>query len=93
MTATRIPVFKELEDALHHIHTRIVRHYTVNQVLSYCASKLTVYDLWHRQLAHPGKEVLQQLPKHSESVPEFDIPISRQICDGCAHGKMSDDAH
>lgn len=47
MHASRITTFKVMEDALHHVHTRIVHHYTANQVLSYCASKLSVYDLWH----------------------------------------------
>jgi hypothetical protein len=47
------------------------------------------YDLMHRRLGHPSKEVLRQAKDHTKGFPEgISIPTTSKVCPGCAQGKM-----
>ena len=60
------------------------------------ASVLTIYavdyDLMHRRMGHPSRNVLHQATCHTENFPkEIQFPVSssnQPICRGCAEGKM-----
>ena len=46
------------------------------------------YEVLHRRLAHPSKDVLQKAWKHLKDFPEIEIPSGEPLCPGCAQGKM-----
>jgi len=47
------------------------------------------YDLWHRQLGHPGKQVFEKFESSTRNFPKsIEIPKSPPVCEGCAKGKM-----
>jgi transposase InsO family protein len=46
------------------------------------------FEVMHRRMAHPSKEVLQKARKHTQGVPEIEIP-REHVCSGCAQGKMT----
>jgi hypothetical protein len=45
------------------------------------------FEVMHRRMAHPSKEVLQKARKHTKGIPEIEIP-REHVCSGCAQGKM-----
>ena len=47
------------------------------------------FEVMHRRLAHPSKEVLQKAQKHVKKFPEISIPEGVHVCPGCAQGKMT----
>jgi transposase InsO family protein len=47
------------------------------------------YDIMHRQLVHPSKEVLLRARKHLKDFPEIEFPKEEHLCPGCAQGKMT----
>ena len=47
------------------------------------------FDIIHRRLAHPSKEVLLKARKHLEDFPEIEFPKEEHLCPGCAQGKMT----
>src|ERR1700733_8776843 len=47
------------------------------------------YDVIHRRLAHPSKEVLLKARKHLKDFPEIEFPTEEHLCPGCALGKMT----
>jgi len=49
----------------------------------------TDYDLLHRHLGHPSKDVQKQTQWHTAGLPDVKIPCKMPICPGCALGKMS----
>ena len=50
------------------------------------------YDLMHRRMGHPSRDVLRQATHHTENFPkEIQFPVgpsNQPICRGCAEGKM-----
>ena len=48
------------------------------------------YDLWHRWMGHPSKDVLSQARCHIKNFPKdlASPPSDVPICRGCAEGKM-----
>jgi len=50
---------------------------------------MTDYDLLHRHLGHPSKDVQKQTQRHTAGLPDVKIPCKMPICPGCALGKMS----
>ena len=42
------------------------------------------FDIMHRRLAHPSKEVLLKSRKHLKDFPEIEFPTEQHICPGCA---------
>ena len=47
------------------------------------------YNVWHRRLGHPSKDVMSHAPKAIRDFPKIDIPKKDTgICPGCAKGKM-----
>ena len=46
------------------------------------------YDVIHRCLAHPSKEVLLKARKHLKDFPEIEFPKEEHLCPGCVQGKM-----
>ena len=47
------------------------------------------YDLWHRQLGHPGKQVFEKFESSTQNFPKsIEIPKNLPVCEGCAKGKM-----
>ena len=46
------------------------------------------YDIIHRRLAHPSKEVLLKARKHLKDFPEIEFPKEEHLCPGCVQGKM-----
>ena len=52
------------------------------------------YDLMHRRLGHPSKEVLRHAKDNTQGFPEgITIPTNEGICPGCAQGKMPAASH
>ena len=52
------------------------------------------YDLMHRRLGHPSKEVLRHAKDHTKGFPEgMTIPTEPHVCPGCAQGKMPAASH
>jgi len=49
----------------------------------------TDYDLLHRRLGHPSKDMQKQTQQHTARLPDVKIPCKMPICPGCALGKMS----
>jgi len=49
----------------------------------------TDYDLLHRHLGHPSKDVQKQTQWHTAGLPDVKIPRKMPICPGCVLGKMS----
>jgi len=47
------------------------------------------YNLLHRCLGHPSKDVQKQTQRHTAGLPDVKIPCKMPICLGCALGKMS----
>ena len=48
------------------------------------------YNVWHRRLGHPSKDVLSHAPKVIKDFPKIEIPkTDKEICSGCAKGKMT----
>jgi len=47
------------------------------------------YDLLHRCLGHPSKDMQKQTQWHTAGLPDVKIPHKMPICPGCALGKMS----
>ena len=47
------------------------------------------FDIMHRRLAHPSKEVLLKSRKYLKDFPEIEFPKEELICPGCAQGKMT----
>ena len=47
------------------------------------------YEIIHRQMAHPSKDVLQKARKHLKDFPKIEIPAEDHICPGCVQGKMT----
>ena len=47
------------------------------------------YDLWHRRLGHPGKQVFEKFESSTRNFPKsIEIPKNLPVCEGCAKGKM-----
>ena len=49
------------------------------------------FEVMHRRLAHPSKDVLRKAGKHIKDFPQMEIP-KEHICPGCAQGKMPNKA-
>ena len=47
------------------------------------------YDVIHRRLAHPSKEVLLKARKNLKDFPEIEFPKEEHLCPGCTQGKMT----
>jgi transposase InsO family protein len=47
------------------------------------------YEIIHRRLGHPSKDVIQQARKHLKDFPKIEVPKKEHLCPGCALGKMS----
>jgi len=47
------------------------------------------YDLWHRQLGHPGRQVFEKFKSSTQNFPRsIKVPKNPPVCEGCAKGKM-----
>ena len=52
------------------------------------------YDLMHRRLGHPSRDVMSQTRKNTKGFPDkLHIPSTTPVCPGCAQGKMPASAH
>ena len=52
------------------------------------------YDLMHRRLGHPSKEVLRCAIDNTKGFPQgIKIPTTSDVCPGCAQGKMPAASH
>jgi hypothetical protein len=52
------------------------------------------YDLMHRRLGHPSKDIMTQAKNHTKGFPQdLPIPTNTPVCPGCAQGKMPASAH
>ena len=51
------------------------------------------YELMHKRLGHPSKDVMAQFPKQSNETKHFDMPKDVPVCPGCAQGKMPASPH
>ena len=51
------------------------------------------YELMHKRLGHPSKDVMAQFPKQSNGTKGFDMPKEIPVCPGCAQGKMPMSPH
>ena len=51
------------------------------------------YDIMHKRLGHPSKDVLRHACKHMRNFPsEVPTPKEDTICPGCTKGKMPNHA-
>lgn len=46
------------------------------------------YEIWHKRLGHPSREVLTKIPKNMKGYKEVKIPTEKLHCEGCLKGKM-----
>jgi len=47
------------------------------------------YDLWHRQLGHPGKQVFEKFKLSTQNFPRsIEVPKNPLVCEGCVKGRM-----
>ena len=46
------------------------------------------YDIVHRHLGHPSKDVIHHARKHMWNFPDVEIPNTDSICPGCTMGKL-----
>ncbi len=52
------------------------------------------YELMHRCLGHPSKDILTNAPKHVKGFPkDLEVPSNSPVCSGCMQGKMPASAH
>ncbi len=52
------------------------------------------YELMHKHLGHPSKDVLTNAPKHVKGFPrDLEVPSKSPVCPGCVQGKMPASAH
>ena len=58
-------------------------HYAIDSVYNFD------YDIVHKRLGHPSKDVIQKARKHLKDFPEVEVPTEDHICPGCAQGKMT----
>jgi len=47
------------------------------------------YEIMHKRMAHPSKDVIIHARKHLKDFPEVEVPSKENLCPGCAQGKMS----
>ena len=47
------------------------------------------YEIMHKRMAHPSKEMLTKARKHLKDFLELEYPTKEQPCPGCAQGKMT----
>ena len=50
------------------------------------------YEIMHKPMAHPLKEVLQKAWRYLKGFPEIEFPKEEHLCPGCAQGKMTNRA-
>ena len=58
-------------------------HYAIDSVYN------VDYDIVHKRLGHPSKDVIQKARKHLKDFPKIEVPTEDHICPGCAQGKMT----
>ena len=46
------------------------------------------YDIWHKRLGHPSKDVLQQAKELKDFPTDLVFPEHSPLCRGCAEGKL-----
>src|SRR5216683_7524860 len=52
------------------------------------------YELMHKHLGHPSKDILTNAPKHIKGFPkDLEVPSKSPVCPGCVQGKMPVSAH
>jgi hypothetical protein len=52
------------------------------------------YELMHKHLGHPSKDVLTNAPNRVKGFPkDLEVPSTSPVCPGCAQGKMPASAH
>jgi hypothetical protein len=52
------------------------------------------YELMHKRLRHPSKDVLSNAPNHVKGFPkDLEVPSNSPVCPGCTQGKMPVSAH
>ncbi len=52
------------------------------------------YELMHKHLGHPSKDILTNAPKCVKGFPkDLEVPSESPVCPGCAQGKMPVSAH
>ena len=70
----------------------IIKSYVANKTDIHMALN-TIYgvnfDIIHRHLVHPSKEVLLKARKHLKDFPEIEFAKEEHLCPGCAQGKMT----
>ena len=70
----------------------VIRSYEVNDkdVHLVCNTIYGIdYEIMHKRLAHPSKDVLLKARKHLKDFPEIEFPQEERLCPGCAQGKMT----
>jgi len=52
------------------------------------------YELMHKRLGHPSKDVLTNAPNRVKGFPkDLEVPSNSPVCPGCVQGKMPVSAH
>jgi len=65
-----------------------VRAPPVHDITSMSIDMIAIdYELLHRQLGHPSKDILRAVCKHVKDFPSMTIPPVEPICPGCQLGK------
>jgi len=75
---SKIDLFKDFIPKNIRIPKNLIAHKTID------------YDIWHRRLGHPSKDVLRHVSEATGGFPKVNIPNEdKGICPGCAKGKMT----
>ena len=52
------------------------------------------YELMHKHLGHPSKDILTNAPNHVKGFPkDLEVPSNLPVCPSCVQGKMPASAH
>ena len=66
---------------------------TIENAQSISSIHLVDYNIMHRRLGHPSKDVMSNAQKHTKGFPKISIPSDLLVCPGCVQGKMPASAH
>ena len=78
---------RRADDTLYIIKTLLGAEITVQFVTIYSID----FEIMHRWLAHPSKDVIIKAKKHIKDFPDVQVP-KEHLCPGCEQGKMTNKA-
>jgi len=81
-----VAVTKLFTNTIYWINSEIL---TGSELIAHKSLHRDDFDLWHRRLGHPGKQVFEKFESSTRNFPKsIEIPKNPPVCEGCAKGKM-----